>query len=326
MNGSEAVVSWPDELDTLNESPVPGSKLDVSVSAIITAYNRSDYLRYALDSALSQSVPLREIIVIDDCSDVDLRAVVNEFKVGAEEGSLSGEIRYFRFDKNRGANAARNFGASMAQSDWVAFLDDDDVWLSDKIYRQMRALSHVESPIQPIAALCSYRYLNNGEAHLGPPSGLVSLSKLKRGNPYCGASGLIVRTDVVQQRGFDESLPCGQDWDAYVRLAQHGNVIYLADALYLYRRGSHEGLTTKAKAMSIDEAEHRLASSFKHQEWLGQWHFRVRAAGQLLSYVFYKRDKLKWVMKSIQIAGPVATTFVLARKVLKKGRLLWSRG
>lgn len=326
MSVSKAQRSWQSELDTLDETGSDETDISVSVSAIITAYNRADYLRYALDSALSQSLPLQEIIVVDDCSDVDLRAVVNEFKKNSEQSVLSDNIRYFRFDKNRGANAARNFGASMAQGDWVAFLDDDDVWLSDKISRQMKALSKLESPLEPIAALCSYRYLNNGEAHMGPSSGLVSLAKLKRGNPYCGASGLIVKTEVVQQRSFDESLPCGQDWDAYVRLAQHGNVIYLADTLYLYRRGSHEGLTNKAKSLSIEEAEHRLASCFKHKEWLGQWHFRVRAAGQLLSYVFYKRDKFKWIRKSVQVAGPLATGFVLARKLVRKSRPAWFRG
>jgi len=326
MNGNYAQVSWSDDLDVLDEPLTELEKLQVSVSAVITAYNRADYLRYALDSVLSQSMSVREVIVIDDCSDVDLRTVIDDFKVGATSHDYTGEIRYFRFDKNRGANAARNFGASMAQSEWIAFLDDDDVWLSDKIHRQIAALSKLQPSLQPIAALCSYRFLSNGEVHAGPSTGVVSLNKLKRGNPYCGASGLIVKTDVVQEQRFDESLPCGQDWDAYVRLAHRGNIIYLSDALYLYRRGSHEGLTTKAKALSIEEADHRLASSFKHQEWLGPWHFRVRAAGQLLSYVFYKQDKFQWIRKSVEVAGPLATGFVLARKVLNKGRTLWSGG
>jgi len=302
------------------------------ISTIITAYNRPDYLYYALESALSQSYPSQQIVIVDDASPADLNKVISELDGVARSHKFAGEIIYHRQDSNQGANAARNKGIELATGDWLAFLDDDDVWLPEKNLEQISRLVLAENTIEelnsgrqdkpagPIAALCSYRFLESGELRSGLPDGPVELELLKRGNPYCGASGLIVKRAVIDKLKFDEGLPCGQDWDMYVRLAQMGEMIYSSKELYLYRRGSHDSLTTKAKRLSLQEADSRLASCYKHQDWLGKKYFRRRAAGQILSYVYYKEKRIAWVMKAIKVAGLRATMNVLLRKLTKRVR------
>ena len=99
----------------------------VDVSVVIATYNRSRQVKEAIDSVLAQSAPVREIIVVDDGSKDDTREQLL---------SYGDRIRPF-FQANGGASAARNLAMRMAQGSWIAFLDDDDVWLPEKIEQQM---------------------------------------------------------------------------------------------------------------------------------------------------------------------------------------------
>ncbi|MGE0830828.1 MAG: glycosyltransferase family 2 protein, partial [Hyphomonadaceae bacterium] len=95
-----------------------------SVSVVIPAHDRPEYLVQALDSVMSQTHQPDEIIVVDDASSVDLMSVAL---------SYPREIRFVRQQAKKGANAARNAGAALATSDLIAFLDDDDIWLAQKL-------------------------------------------------------------------------------------------------------------------------------------------------------------------------------------------------
>src|SRR5215510_10493580 len=93
-----------------------------TIAAIVPAYNSARTLARALSSILNQTVPVNEIIVVDDGSTDDTGAIVTrDFP----------QVRYVR-QENRGAAAARNFGVETASSDFVAFLDADDEWLPKK--------------------------------------------------------------------------------------------------------------------------------------------------------------------------------------------------
>src|SRR5215475_7548246 len=99
----------------------------VDVSVVIATYNRSAQVKEAIDSVLAQSVPVREIIVVDDGSKDDTRHQLSAY----------GDRIVPFFRSNQGASAARNYGMRAARGEWIAFLDDDDVWLPTKIERQM---------------------------------------------------------------------------------------------------------------------------------------------------------------------------------------------
>ena len=106
------------------------------VSVIIPTYNRAACLKLALASVLNQTYQNFEIIVVDDASTDGTADVVRGF--------ADARITYVRHDVNRGkvgaGAAARNSGIARAQGTYIAFLDDDDEWLPEKLARQVAVL------------------------------------------------------------------------------------------------------------------------------------------------------------------------------------------
>lgn len=102
---------------------------DILVSVIIPAYNCAQYISQALDSALSQKVPL-EVIVIDDCTKDNLDAVMTPYLHDPR-------VRYLHNETNLGVARTRNRGVSLARGRYVAFLDADDYWAPEKLKKQI---------------------------------------------------------------------------------------------------------------------------------------------------------------------------------------------
>ena len=110
--------------------------MPMSISAVIPTYNRASMVAKAIESALSQTSPPAEIIVVDDGSSDDTRSVI-------ESVSRSNPVRYI-WQENRGVAAARNAGIRHAQSEWIAFLDSDDTWVSGHLASMASAIEQTE--------------------------------------------------------------------------------------------------------------------------------------------------------------------------------------
>ena len=104
------------------EKRIPSPK----VSVIIPAYNAASFLRRTILSALEQTAPPYEVIVVDDGSKDETSQIAGEFK---------GRVRWLS-KVNGGPASARNYGVRVAEGDWIAFLDADDQWLPDKLEKQ----------------------------------------------------------------------------------------------------------------------------------------------------------------------------------------------
>jgi glycosyltransferase involved in cell wall biosynthesis len=102
----------------------------MTISLIIPTFNRQATLKRALDSVLQQSLLPDEIIVIDDGSTDASAAMINtEFP----------QVQYI-YQENQGVSAARNKGIRQAKGEWIALLDSDDTWFTEKLERQIKAL------------------------------------------------------------------------------------------------------------------------------------------------------------------------------------------
>jgi len=271
------------------------------VSVVIAAYNRPDYLKAALDSALKQTYENTEIIVVDDCSETDLAGVVE---------ACPSKVRYARQSGNGGPSPTRNRGVALASGEYVAFLDDDDQWLPNKLERQVAAMD------EHVACLCGFTFLERDQPHVHAIT-QVTGDFLRRGNIFCGASGFMGRKDVLLACPFDDRLSSGEEWDVYVRLSQRGAIAYVPEPLFLYRLGNHQSITTKARSMRISDISVRLEHIHKNREWLGETRYKILLARKVLEYIASKANKIGFLFYSLRVAGFFATVNVLCKKALR---------
>ena len=106
-----------------------GIKMNELVSIIVPAYNTGKYIGRMIRSVQAQTYSNWELVIVDDCSTDDTRAVVESFD--------DERIRYFRNERNKGAALSRNYALREARGRWIAFLDSDDIWMPEKLERQI---------------------------------------------------------------------------------------------------------------------------------------------------------------------------------------------
>ena len=279
--------------------------MSLTVSGVINAYDRPEFLRGAIASALAQTRPLDELIVLDDCSPTDLAPVIAPF---------GDRVRHLRLSPNRGLTVARNAGVEAASGDVVAFLDDDDEWLPDKIARQSEALARGYE-----ACLCGWQRLGSDYRRVHQIDEITD-AMLRPGNAFCGGTGLVARRDVLLAEPFDPRLGQGEDWDMFVRLAQRRPLAYIAQPLFLYRYGSHDSITQSSRRDSPQQLLARAAVLNKHRAWLGERHYHNRLASYLLNSISKRPAKHRDLAHAIQRAGLRATIHYFARQIFRPNR------
>jgi len=196
------------------------------VSVIIPTYNRAHLIAQAVDSVLQQTYSNVEIIVVDDGSTDDTATVMENY---AER------VSYVR-QENAGSAAARNRGLAMARGDYIAFLDSDDLFLSEKLAIQvdyMQQHPHIGMTFHWYDAVDdSLDYLHTHELPL-PVDNVYRawLLQCQMATPT-----VMLRREVVQNVGqFDLELPMSQDVDYWIRVAQQFSVDVIRQSLVQVR-------------------------------------------------------------------------------------------
>ena len=212
----------------------PGSLPARCVSVILPTYNRSALLAEAIESVLAQrGLPAGltvEILVVDDGSTDETELVVRGF------GS---RVRYLR-QTNGGVARARNTGIAHAQGELICFLDSDDLWLSDKLARQLEAADAEPEVALFATEICSFS--EKGEIAARAKAALYTIRDgwavegLLFAN-WIQTSTVMVRADALRQVvGFDEDVgQFGEDWLLWVRIASFARVRFLREPLVRYR-------------------------------------------------------------------------------------------
>lgn len=187
------------------------------ISVVIPTYNHERYILDTLNSVFAQTFRDYEVIVVNDGSPDDTAVVLQPLVA-------SGRIRYFE-QPNAGQASARNFGLAKCQGEFVAFLDDDDLWPADKLEWQSEVLRKSEAAlVGGIAAM--FRPGTPAYLYLAPRLQSMRLSDLARGCPFVSpGQTLIRRAALVQVGGFDPTIWGVDDFDLYLRLAAHGELL-----------------------------------------------------------------------------------------------------
>ena len=188
-------------------APVP------RVSVVIPTRNRRDLLRRTLASVLAQKGVEVAVVVVDEAS-TDATA---DFLASVADPRVSS----VRHPEPRGVAAARNAGLERVDTDWVAFVDDDDLWAPRKLAAQLEALAaNPECEWSCTGAIVVDRTLSIVGAEAAPVAvGLVD--RILRYNAIPGGgSSVVARTAVIRALGgFDPELSVVADWDLWIRLA-----------------------------------------------------------------------------------------------------------
>ena len=221
---------------------------DPLVSVVIPAYNMERFICDAVDSALSQTYKNIEVIVIDDGSKDRTKEILKKY---------APNIRYI-FKENAGLSAARNTGIKYAKGEYVAFLDADDRWLSQKIEKQIKAFNESDS-IGLIS--CGVRMINESGDILAvdKKEEIYSnknkfIEKLYLSNFVSGGSQAVVKRSCFEKVGFfDENIQSSEDWDMWLRIAEQFDIRFVKEVLV-------EALVRTASLSSASNAEKMITS------------------------------------------------------------------
>ncbi len=197
-----------------------------SVSVVISTYNRAHLVERAIRSVLNQTYRDFELIVVDDASGDNTREVVDNFH--------DERIRYMRHDDNKGAPEARNTGIKKAGGRYIAFLDDDDEWLPEKLEKQMAKMREASDRVGLIytgSEVVEEKGKGVRKTYYPQFKGDVS-EKLLLGPLVGSVSKVLVKKECFDEVGlFDGSLKSCQDWDMWKRISDHYEFDFVVDPL-----------------------------------------------------------------------------------------------
>lgn len=189
--------------------------MSVSVSAVIPCHNVSEYVSDAIESVIRQTYPVEQIVCVDDGSTDDtLRILRNYEAIYDSVVVLTGP--------KRGGNNARNIGLDYIASDYVQFMDADDVLDEDKISSQLAAIEKTCAPVDLVAGAYRYGYCDNDDVDIlvpGIKTDLVNLARVELGRT---SANLWRRSSLKVVGGWNKDWPDSQEYELMFRLISSG--------------------------------------------------------------------------------------------------------
>jgi glycosyltransferase involved in cell wall biosynthesis len=281
------------------------------VSVVIPTWDRARTFGRALDSVLAQTERDFEVVVIDDGSPGDgAERVVNE--------RADPRVRYIRLPEHRGVSAARNAGVLAATGTYLAFLDDDDEWLPEKLQRQLEA---VEGADREVGVVYTARFT------VDERTGRVTTTRFPRAfrptdsNTVTTSSILIKRERLSAAGLFDEEFEAGEDYDMWIRLAQRSRFVYIDTPLVRYHVHSDSvSNNVRKKRLAVERLLHKHASLFaEHRRDLAHTY-------AMLGVLHYNEGHLKQAVgafcKAVSVCPLAVHTYSAALRTFLRVRTL----
>ncbi len=252
------------------------------VSIVIPVYNGNNYLREAIDSALSQTYKKIEVIVVDDGSTDKTSEIAR---------SYGDAIRYF-YQPNKGVASALNTAIGNARGEYVSWLSHDDLYTKHKIQVQLEKLGDLSPDERNRAVVYSNYSLIDDSSRVFAARKIDELhDEEKVAEPLYaifnglihGCTLLVPRPCYLEYGGFDESLFVSQDYDLWYRMLPHKKLIFLADSLVYSRVHAEQG--SKTISGGSDERELEWIKRIRH---LSQEQKSAIYGG---TYLFYEKSR-----------------------------------
>jgi len=227
------------------------------VSVIIPAFNSEQFIEETINSILKQTYKDFEIIVVDDGSKDGTPEVLEKYK---------DNLVYVR-KKNEGISLARNQGIKRARGEYIAFIDHDDLWLPEKLRKQVALLESDKN----IGLCYSDAYVidenkkrNNRLFEISPPQSGMVRERLFKEN-FIPILTAVVRRSVIDKTGlFDPKYKIAEDWDFFLRVAKRYKIGFINEPLAEYR--IHRGSFSRQKDLAVSEAISIIDTYINHVE------------------------------------------------------------
>lgn len=230
------------------------------VSVVMPAYNAAATIKDSVWSVLNQTYKNIELLIVDDCSTDNTQIFLNELS-GQDE-----RIKLMRLGVNKGVAEARNVAIRAAKGKYIAFLDADDVWMPEKLERQLALMAEMNCFVSTCAY---YRFRSLGDwIGLSSPPPIINYQLLLRGNSIGNLTG-IYDCEFIGKI-YQKSVP-HEDYLMWLQIvSKAGNVHTVKDPLAAYRVSSTSISANKLKSVYWTWKIYRshLALSVSHSIFL----------------------------------------------------------
>lgn len=249
------------------------------ISVIIPVYNGEKTIRETIHSVLNQSFTSLEIIAINDGSNDSTLEIIKSID--------DSRLQVFSYP-NAGLAASRNRGISHATGKFISFIDADDLWTSDKLESQLKALQ--EHPNAAVAYSWT-DYIDTEGKFLKSGRQITACGdvykQLVLGNFLENGSNPLIRSEALLVVGkFDETLRAAEDWDMWLRLAACYEFVAVPKAQILYR----VSVGSMSSNLKTQEAESLkvIERAFSHSKAESLQHLKKYSFARLYKYLTFK--------------------------------------
>jgi len=243
------------------------------VSVILATFNgeKKGFLEKSINSVLKQSYDDYELIIIDDGSTDNTKQLCQKFN--------NKKIKYY-YHKNQGQTLSKNFGFSICKGKYICLIDDDDIWMNDKLEKQVKYYNNNKD--KNIGILTTWMELIDINGNF-----IGYKKKIEEGNVYekifydnmVNVSSVMIKKEAIDKVGFfDPNLPLRQDWDLWIRISKYYEIHQLKEILVKYR--IHENnisknidLTVKYSELLLKKNLNAAPLSFNKKDILGNFYF-----------------------------------------------------
>jgi len=271
-------------------------KQEALVSVIIPTHNRADMLLRAIKSVLAQKYSNIEVIVVADFCTDNTRGVV--------ENISDKRIIFLSLDKNVGGAQARNIGLDIAKGKFIAFLDDDDEWLENKIVEQINVLNKYSD----VAIVSTDYFFLNGSEVVGTSNikENITVNDLLYYN-YCGSfSFCMTKKSFINDLRINPKLKSCQDWDLWLKILLHTGlrcqVVKAPSPLVIYQKGHVNKITNdhqnavKSFIYFLRNYWHHMNDSQKNYQLYKLMKWKRKRFGLKIGYI----DNIRMFVKALK--------------------------
>lgn len=222
------------------------------VSIVVPAYNAESFLLETLQSISAQSYEHWELIIVEDASHDDTEQIVNEFR----EQVGDKRVLFHRHRQNQGPAAARNTAISLAEGEYIAFIDADDIWLSDHLERSLETQWAIGNGVT-YSSVCMFESDTGLLVGVWGPNKyeLDNFPETLYGRSFVTPSSVVLHRSVIDLVGIfdtDRDLIGVEDIDLWLRCVEANVTFELVRGCHcLYRKGHDNAQTTRLDVNTI---------------------------------------------------------------------------